>query len=81
MSNEAVGDEVDAVTATRRVVRVDVLAPKGKAAGATAHVNLVIELAGKVERTDQIRGRVVLTRAKSGWRVFGFDIERGEVKG
>lgn len=81
MSNQAVGDDVDGVTATRRVVRVDVLAPKGKAAGATAHVKLVIELTGKVERTDQIRGRVVLTPAKGGWQVFGFDIERGEVKG
>lgn len=81
MSNTAVADRVDSVTAKRRVVRVDVLAPKGEAAGATAHVNLVIKLTGKVERTDQIRGRVVLTRSKSGWRVFGFDIERGEVKG
>ena len=81
MSNKAVADRVDSVTAKRRVVQVDVLAPKGEAAGATAHVNLVIELSGKVERTDQIRGRVLLTRSKSGWRVFGFDIERGEVKG
>ncbi len=81
MSNTGVADRVDTVTATRRVVRVDVLAPKGDAAGATAHVNLVIELAGKVERTDQIRGRVLLTRARGGWRVFGFDVERGEVKG
>jgi hypothetical protein len=81
MSNQAVGDKVDAVTATRRVIRVDVLAPKGKASGATAHVNLIIDLEGDVERTDQIRGRVVLTRADGGWRMFGFDIERGEVKG
>jgi hypothetical protein len=80
MSNQAVGDRVDSVTATRRVVRVDLLAPKGKAAGATAHVNLVIKLAGKVKRTDQIRGRLVLTRSGDKWRVFGFDIERGEVK-
>jgi hypothetical protein len=81
MSNTAVADRVDGVTAKRRVVRVDVLAPKGDAAGATAHVNLVIKLTGKVDRTDQIRGRVLLTRSKSGWRVFGFDMERGEVKG
>lgn len=81
MSNQAVGEDVDGVTATRRVVRVDLLAPKGKPAGATAHVNLVIELSGDVERTDQVRGRVVLTRSKNGWRVFGFDVERGEVRG
>ena len=81
MSNEAVGDQVEGVTATRRVVRVDILAPKGKAAGATARVNLVIELTGDVERTDQIRGRVVLTPVNRGWQVFGFDIQRGKVKG
>jgi len=81
MSNDGVGDKVDDVTATRRVVRVDLLAPKGKAAAATAHVNLVIKLTGDVDRTDQIRGRVVLTRSKNGWRVFGFDIERGRVRG
>lgn len=80
MSNQAVGDRVDSVTATRRVVRVDLLAPKGKAAGATAHVNLIIKLTGKVKRTDQIRGRLVLTKSHDKWRVFGFDIERGEVK-
>jgi hypothetical protein len=81
MSNQAVGDDVDSVTATRRVVRVDLLAPGGKAAGATAHVNLVIKMTGRVDRTDQVRGSVVLTRSGSGWRMFGFDVERGEVKG
>ncbi len=81
MSNQAVGKQVDGVTATRRVVRVDLLAPKGKPAGATAHVNLVIDLSGDRARTDQTRGRVLLTRTKGDWKVFGFDIERGEVRG
>jgi len=81
MSNKAVGEDVEEVTATRRVVSVDVLAPKGKVAAATAHVNLVIDLTGDKERTDQIRGRLVLTRSGDGWQVFGFDIERGEVRG
>jgi hypothetical protein len=81
MSNKSVGADVDTVTATRRVVRVDLLAPGGKAAAATAHVNLVIELDGDVARTDQVTGRVVLTRSDGGWKVFGFDIERGEVRG
>lgn len=81
MSNAAVGDRVDGVTAARRVVRVDLLAPRGEPAGATAHVNLVIELTGDLDRTDQVRGRLLLTPAKGGWRVFGFDIERGEVRG
>jgi hypothetical protein len=80
-SNRTISGRVDTVTATRRVVRVDLLAARGEAAGATAHVNLVIKLAGKVKRTDQVRGRLVLTRSKGKWQVFGFDIERGKVKG
>lgn len=80
MSNATVGGKVDEVTAVRRVVSVDLLAPKGKAAGATAHVNLVIKLSGDIDRTDQVRGRLALTPTKDGWRIFGFDIERGEVK-
>lgn len=82
MSNAEIAEDVESVTAVRRVVSVDVLAPKGKPAGATAHVNLMMDLVGpKVDRTDQIRGRVLLTKSKRGWRIFGFDIERGEVKG
>lgn len=81
MSNKAVGADVEEVKATRRVISVDLLAPKGKVAAATAHVNLVFDLTGDKARTDQIRGRVVLTRSKGGWQVFGFDIERGEVRG
>ncbi|KAA1420861.1 hypothetical protein F0U44_00470 [Nocardioides humilatus] len=80
MSNAALGDKLDEVTAVRRVVSVDLLAPKGETAGATAHVNLVIDLEGDVDRTDQVRGRLVLTPTKKGWRIFGFDIARGEVR-
>ncbi|KAA1428837.1 hypothetical protein [Nocardioides antri] len=80
MSNKAVGGKVDGVTATRRVVSVDVLAPQGRPAGATAHVNLVMEITGDVERTEQVQGRLMLVRAKKGWRIFGFDIARGEVR-
>lgn len=81
MSNKAVGPDVDEVTATRRVVRVDLLAPAGKVAAATAHVNLVMDLTGDIDRTDQVSGRLLLTRTQDGWQVFGFDVERGEVKG
>ena len=80
MSNAAVGDKVDEVTAVRRVVRVDLLAPKGEAAGATAHVTLVMRLSGDVTRTEQVRGRLALTPTKGGWRIFAFDVDRGEVK-
>lgn len=81
MSNQDVGEDVEAVTATRRVVRVDLLAPKGKVAAATAHVNLVMDLEGDPARTDQVRGRLLLTRKGGDWRIFGFDVERGEARG
>ena len=81
MSNAAVAERVETVTARKRVVRVDVLAPKGKPAGITAHVNLVIRLEGDVERTDRIRGRLLLTPRGESWQVFGFDVARGEVSG
>jgi hypothetical protein len=80
MSNAAVGDRVETVTARKRIVRVDVLSPRGEPAGVTANVNLVIRLEGKVQRTDRIRGRLLLTPRGKSWQVFGFDIDRGEVR-
>lgn len=81
MSNAAVGADVEEVAATRREVTVDVLAPKGDPAGATARVTLVMDLAGEKEWTDRVTGRLLLTPAGGGWQVFGFDIERNEVRG
>ncbi|WP_141003072.1 hypothetical protein [Nocardioides humi] len=78
MSNAEVGGQVEEAEVTSRSVTVDVLGVKGKPAGATAHVVLTVELAGGVARTDQVTGRLLLTPTKDGWRVFGFDISRGE---
>ena len=81
MSNAGIGADLDAVGVRTRKVRVDVLAPKGRAVGATARVYLVLELEGKKDRTERISGRLVLTPSGKGWRIFGFDIERGETSG
>lgn len=78
LTNSGVGADLDGVEVTQRVVRVDVLAPKGKLAGATARVQITMELSGGVERTDAVTGRLLLTPAKGGWKVFGFDVQRGE---
>ena len=70
-------DLVDAV-ATRRVVRLIGYAPGGTAVGATAAVELVLVGAtddGKQTETA-VTGDLYLTRAKAGWRVFGYDLER-----
>ncbi|WP_408898976.1 hypothetical protein ACJ5H2_07660 [Nocardioides sp. R1-1] len=78
MSNAEVAGQVERSEVTQRSVTVDVLGVQGRPAGATAHVAVTVELAGGVERTDQVSGRLLLTPGKDGWRVFGFDVSRGE---
>lgn len=77
MSNTKVGSKVEGVEFARRVVRVDLAGPRGKAAGATARFRATIQLAG-LDRADEIAGRLMLTPAKGGWKVFGFDVRREE---
>jgi len=79
MSNAEVGDRVDTVTANARRLRIDVLADRGKAAGVTALVVLVLDLDGEVQRTDRIAGRLFLGYSGKGWLVFGYDVKRGRV--
>ncbi|MDQ6527475.1 hypothetical protein RB608_27930 [Nocardioides sp. LHD-245] len=81
MSNAEVGDRLEGAEVTQRSVSVDVLGVRGKPAGATAHVVLTVELEGGpdgTQRSDQVTGRLLLTPGKDGWRVFGFDVSRGE---
>lgn len=78
LSNAEVGPDLDVVEITQRLVRVDVLAPKGKVAGATVRFRLSIAMTGGVERTDLVAGRLLLTPVKGAWQVFGFDVRRGE---
>ena len=74
-----VGDRVDSVTAKARRLRIDVLADRGKAAGVTARVVLLIALEGEVRRNDRIAGRLFLGYSGKGWQVFGYDVKRGRV--
>lgn len=78
LTNAEVGADLERSELTERVVRVDVVAPRGKVAGATARIHLTVELEGGVERTDLVTGRLMLTPAGDGWRIFGFDVRRGE---
>lgn len=81
MSNARLGKRIERVDVVKRNLKVDVLAPGGRFAGATARVMLVVDLSGEIERRDRIHGRVMLTPTKGGWRVFGFDVRRNRVKG
>ena len=78
LTNQALARRVDTVTATRRQVRVDVLAVRGRAAGVTARFVLDLTTTGKVERTIAVRGRLLLTPTGHGWKVFGYDVSRGD---
>ena len=78
MSNAKIGPRLEGVEMVRRGIRVDVAAPKGRPAGATARFRLKITMSGGVRGTDLISGRLLLTRTKDGWKVFGFDVRRGQ---
>lgn len=78
MTNAAIGDQVDQVTPTKSRIRLDVLAPGGRASGATARFVLAFRTEGEVERRVQVRGRLLLTRENGAWRIFGYDVTRGD---
>ena len=75
-SNVLLGKRIDGVRAVAKDVRVDVFSPKRRPAGATARFRLVFRTTGKAERRVLVNGRLVLTRVKGTWRVFGFDVKR-----
>ncbi len=77
MTAGALGSRIDGVTTLKRIVHLDVLAPKGHAAGVTARVLLRFETSGQASRTVTVTGRLFLTQASGAWRIFGFDVARG----
>jgi len=81
MSNQAIGQRIDGVRPRRSVVALDVLAVRGRPQAVTARVHLVFRTTGKLERTVRVHGRLFLTRTgeKRQWRVFGYDVAKGEV--
>ncbi|QZY30175.1 hypothetical protein [Nocardioides coralli] len=81
MTNKLVGRRVDAVTPTAISVEVDLLAVRLRAVTATAHVDLRFRTTGKVERDYRVAGRLMMTRQQPGWRVFAYDIARGQQGG
>lgn len=80
MTNLDIGARVEQVTATRRRVRVDALAVRGRPVGATARVILGFKTAGEVHRRVEVRGRLLLTRSEGRWRVFGYDLTKGRAR-
>jgi hypothetical protein len=78
MSNAKLGDRLESVVATKRRLRIDVLAVQRRAVGVTARFVLGMELAGEVNRAERVAGKLFLTWEDGGWQVFGYDVERGK---
>jgi hypothetical protein len=78
MTNWKLRKKIDGVEVKKRKVTVDVLAPRGRPAGATARVNLVFTTTGKAHRRVDVTGRLFLSPGDHGsWKVFGYDVARG----
>ncbi len=70
--------QIDGVTTTHRTVKIDVLAPHGKPAAATARVDLRFTTSGDVAKPVEVSGRLFLTPTAGGpWRIFGYDVAKG----
>lgn len=80
MSNAASGKSLESVRATRKRVRIDVLSVRRKPVGITARFVLDFKAAGKVVRKIEVKGRLFLTNTDNGWRVFGYDVTRGDAR-
>jgi hypothetical protein len=75
-SNAQFGERIDGVRATAKNVQLDVFSPNKKPSGATARFRLVFRTTGNAERRVLVTGRLVLTKARGKWKVFGFDVKR-----
>jgi hypothetical protein len=78
MSNEDVGDRIDGVELHKSTVKLDVLAVKQHPVGVTARVFIGFRTTGDVEREVRVKGRLFVTHTDRGWRVFGYDVTKGD---
>ena len=76
MSNDSIGDRISGVTPKASEIALDVLAVHKKAVAVTARFRLAFKTQGDLERRVGVRGRLLLTRAKPGWRIFAYHVAR-----
>jgi hypothetical protein len=77
MTNWDLRKKIDGTAVKRRTVTVDVLAPRGRPAGATARVDLVFTTTGDTQQRVTVRGRLFLSPGHGQWRIFGYDVSKG----
>jgi hypothetical protein len=72
---------INGTTTLLRKIAIDVLAPKGRPAGATARVDLRFKTHGKVTKKLEVKGRLFLAKDAHGhWRIFGYDVTQGGLR-
>jgi hypothetical protein len=79
LSNTEIADQIDAASGTKRRVALDVLAVKGRAQGVTARFTLDFETAGDLERSERVKGYLLLADEGDGWKVFGYSVIRSVI--
>lgn len=77
MTNKGIGSRIDDVIPTHSRIWVDVLAVGRRPAAVTARFLLKFRTEGDLTRRIRVKGRLLLTRQESGWRIFGYDVARG----
>ncbi len=78
LTNRGLGSKIDEVTPTASRIRLDVLAVHRRAVGATARFLLKFRTEGDRDRRVRVQGRLLLTRERAGWRIFGYDVAKGD---
>jgi hypothetical protein len=79
LTNRVLGPTTLEVVPKRQTAYLSVLAPYKVAAGVTArvHLDFLAERGDQPDQRVQVKGRLMLTRKKSGgWQIFGFDLSR-----
>jgi hypothetical protein len=80
LTNDAIGDQIDAATATARRVRVELFMHDGRARGGTAYVTLDFDTTGTLAESRRVNGRLYLVKQKGAWQVFGYDVDEAETR-
>jgi hypothetical protein len=75
LTNQAIGDQIESATATKRRIKLEVFTRAGHAHGATAYFTLDFDTAGTLAESRRVRGQLYLVNQKGSWKVFGYDVK------
>ena len=80
MSNDRIGARISGVTPKVSQIWLDVLAVRKRAVAVTARFHLAFKTQGDLVRRVGVRGRLLLTRAQPGWRIFAYHVAKTGVQ-